>query len=554
MADRTSVIGAESQAQDAKLRRHLGFWSLLATGIGSVIGSGWLFGSMYAAQAAGPASLIAWIIGGVLMLLIALVFAELGMVRPEAGGLVRYPLYSNGRLAATVVGFAMWLSYVGNPPSEASGVVQYAASWLPGVYDTDAGRLTTPGILLAIALMAVFVALNWFGIKLFAASNNIVTAIKILIPTATIIMLIASGFDHHHGAGGLDNITGRGGFAPYGWGASLGAIATAGMVFAYTGFRNIIELSGEAKYPRKDIPRALVATILLTIALYLGLQIAFLTATPSSMLAKTGWSGVNFSSPYADLAQMLGFTWLYWMLIADSSLSPSGAGIIYTASNGRNVFGLAKNGLMPRGLMHVDDRSGVPRRAMLLNFAVGILFLLPLPSWHEIVGVMSTMVAFTFSIGSITLLGFRHMDLGSPRTRLRGMAFLAPAAFVVSTLVIYWSSWPELVKTIPIYAIGLLWYAWIHVRGRFGSADLRGGLWLVAYIVGTYVFSAIGSFDGAGWIAAPWDTIIVAVLSLACYFWGVRASRRYMESQPEMVEELRRTDDHLLVPDEEKAV
>lgn len=72
-----------------------------------MIGSGWLFSSMYAAQAAGPAALISWVIGGVLMLLVALVFAELGMVRPESGGLVRYPLYSNGRLAATVVGFAM---------------------------------------------------------------------------------------------------------------------------------------------------------------------------------------------------------------------------------------------------------------------------------------------------------------------------------------------------------------------------------------------------------------------------------------------------------------
>src|SRR3978361_2457701 len=89
--------------EDAKFRKTLGFWSLLATGIGSVIGSGWLFSAMYAAQTAGPASIIAWVIGGAVMLAVALVFAELGMVHPESGGLVRYPLYSNGRFAASIV-------------------------------------------------------------------------------------------------------------------------------------------------------------------------------------------------------------------------------------------------------------------------------------------------------------------------------------------------------------------------------------------------------------------------------------------------------------------
>jgi amino acid transporter len=97
---------------------------------------------VYAAQEAGPAALIAWVIAGALMLMIALVFAELGMVRPESGGLVRYPLYSNGRLAASIIGWAMWLSYVANPPSEASAVVQYASKWWNGVYDTEHSKLT----------------------------------------------------------------------------------------------------------------------------------------------------------------------------------------------------------------------------------------------------------------------------------------------------------------------------------------------------------------------------------------------------------------------------
>ena len=69
--------------------------------------------------------------------MIALVFAELGMVRPESGGLVRYPLYSNGRLAATIVGWVMWISYIGNPPTEAAAVLQYADSYVDGIFSGD---------------------------------------------------------------------------------------------------------------------------------------------------------------------------------------------------------------------------------------------------------------------------------------------------------------------------------------------------------------------------------------------------------------------------------
>ncbi|MFC5060912.1 APC family permease [Actinomycetospora atypica] len=206
------VTAGRTERADSGLRKDLGFWSLLAAGLGSVIGSGWLFSSLYAAQDAGPAAMLAWVIGGALMLCVALVFAELGMAKPESGGLVRYPMYSHGGLAAGIVGWANWISYVGNPPTEAAGVVQYAASYLPGVYEDD--QLTGPGIAIAVVLMAGFVALNWFGVRLFARSNTTITAIKILIPVTTIVLLVASGFDSA-------NLTDHGGFAPYGWSAAL---------------------------------------------------------------------------------------------------------------------------------------------------------------------------------------------------------------------------------------------------------------------------------------------------------------------------------------------
>lgn len=523
----TTDAGSESGA-DHGLRKDLGFWSLLAAGLGSVIGSGWLFSSLYAAQDAGPAAMLAWVIGGALMLCVALVFAELGMTKPESGGLVRYPMYSHGGLAAAIVGWANWISYVGNPPTEAAGVVQYAAAYLPGVYDGE--QLTGIGVVLAAVLMLGFVALNWFGVRLFARSNTTVTAIKILIPVATIVLLVASGFDS-------SNLTDHGGLAPYGWSAALGSIATAGMVFAYTGFRNVVELSGEARDPRRTVPRALITTILVTIVLYLGLQLAFLGAVPASALGG-GWHGVNFNSPFADLAMMLGLSWLSWTLIADSMISPSGSGIVFTAANARNVFGLAKNGFFPQALLPLNAR-GVPARALAVNFVIGLAYLLPLPSWHSIISVTGSIAAFTFQIGAVSLIAFRNSGLTRSDTRLRGMTVIAPVAFVVSTLIIFWVSWSKLWVAMVITILGIVVYAVVWLRTSRQTSELTGGLWLVVYLVGLTAFSAIGSFGGAELIPAPWDSVAVAAFALAVYVWGCRAGTAYMRARPEMVARLR---------------
>ncbi len=526
----SEATGTRPGREDDLLHKRLGFWSLLATGLGSVVGSGWLLASMYAAQAAGPASMLAWVIGGVVMLLIALVVAELGMVKPESGGLVRYPMYSNGRFAAGIVGWSMWVCYVGNPPTEAAGAVQYASAWLPGVYDGK--ELTGLGIALAVVLMVIFVVVNYFGVAVFARTNNIVTAIKILVPVATVVLLIASGFDSSNFG------EEHGGLAPFGWTTALSTIATAGMVFAYTGFRNVVELSGEARNPRRTVPAALVATIVVTIVLYLGLQLAFLGAVPDSLLGD-GWHGVNLDSPFADLALMLNLTWLSWILLADSTVSPSGSAIIFTASNARNTFGLAKNNFFPRWSAKVNPRWGIPARALMINFVVGLVFLLPLPSWHAIIGVTGTLAAFTFAIGSVTVIAFRRHGIGTTAARIPGMNLIAPGAFVISSLVIFWVPWDTLVKTIPIVGVGLVVYGLNYFRDRSSVGDTRAGVWLIVYLAALYVLSAVGTFGGSGMIPAPWDSAAVAVVALAVYWWGVRSAVDHMASTPERTEALR---------------
>jgi amino acid transporter len=93
--------------EDRHLRRSLGLWQLTAIGFSGVIGSGWLLGALYAAQPAGPEAVVAWLVGGAALMLIALVMANLGGARPESGGLIRWPFYSSGRLVATIAGWGI---------------------------------------------------------------------------------------------------------------------------------------------------------------------------------------------------------------------------------------------------------------------------------------------------------------------------------------------------------------------------------------------------------------------------------------------------------------
>jgi len=106
------------------LRRELGLVDLVFTGIGGLVGSGWLFASLTASNIAGPAAVLSWIIGGLAVAAFGLTFAEMSGMIPETGGVVRYPDYSHGSLVGFLIGWAILISYSGTPPIEAEAVLQ----------------------------------------------------------------------------------------------------------------------------------------------------------------------------------------------------------------------------------------------------------------------------------------------------------------------------------------------------------------------------------------------------------------------------------------------
>lgn len=518
---------AAANAEDRKLRRHLGFWQLTAIGFSGVIGSGWLLGGAAAANAAGPASILTWVIGGVALLLIALVMVELGASRPESGGLVRWPFYSNGRLVATLIGWGIWVAYATNPPTESAAMLKYASHYISGVYDVNTDKLTGLGTLVAVGLMAVFVLLNWFSVQLFARINVLLTVFKFVIPVLTAALLLASGFDSSH-------FSGPGGVAPYGWSASLSAIATAGIIYAYTGFQGPIDLSGEAKRPHRDVPWAVISALVLSMVVYIALQLAFLSATPDSALSHGGWQGVNFDSPYAQLATLLGFGWLSTLLYVDAVVSPGGSALVFTAETSRESYAMGKNKFFPAAVAKIHAGSGVPRRALLLNFIIGLAFLLPFRSWQSIVAATSELGLFAYSISAISESAFRKSRPDRVAGWIKGMSVIAPLSFVIATLILYWAGWNELRIALPILLAAGLVYLYQQSRQAIGWLDARAGLWVVGYIIVILLLSWVGSFgDGAEkWIAAPWDSVVVALFGLATFFVGTKAAEHYLAEHP----------------------
>ncbi|MEV5306170.1 APC family permease [Streptomyces diastaticus] len=499
--------------QDANLKRDLGYWSLTGVACGGIIGSGWLFGSFYGAQAAGPAAVISWVIGGAALTLVALVLIELGAGRPEAGGMVRWPFIANGPLAGTLIGWTMLLAVASTMAAQASAIVQYANRYLPGLYEDEA--LTLRGRFAGVGLLLVLVILNWFGVRLFARLNLLVTAVKVLVPVLTIVALLVSSF--HPG-----NISAGGGFAPYGWSASLTAIAGAGIIYAIDGFASPIELSAEAKNPRRDIPRAVLTAIGLAVLLNIVLQLTFVFAVPTESLGD-GWRGLTFASPFGELALLLNLSWLAAVVYADAVFSPGGSTYVAVAAGSRETYAVAKNEALPRWFAGVSERSGVPRRAMALNFALSVVILLPSSGWRDLITVVGTLALLTYALCSVAAGTFREAAPERLAGWVRGLGWIAPAGFVVASELVHWSDWENLRIALPELLAAVLLFAVLRRRDLDLRAELRTGAWLLGYLVWLLVMSGLGSFGGMNLIPAPWDTAAVALSALATYRWGVRS-------------------------------
>jgi amino acid transporter len=519
-------------SNESAIRRDVGAIALMFTGLGSIIGSGWLFGAWRAAQLAGPDAIYAWIIGAVVILFVALTYAEQGAMFPESGGAVRYGHYSHGSLVGFVAGWAAWIAIVSVIPVEAEASVQYMSSWpwewTRALYVHAAngqGELTSGGLMISAGLVVVYFLLNFWSVKVFAETNSAITFIKLIVPGATAIALMCTSFhweNFHigiHGGAHVGNLA-----------AVLTAVATSGIVFSYNGFQSPVNLAGEARNPGRSVPFAIFGSIALSTVVYLLLQVAFLGAVSPDHLGE-GWAALEYSSPFAQLALALSLNWLAILLYADAFVSPSGTGSTYTATTARMIYAMEVSGTVPEVFGRVHPRYGIPRPAMWFNLVVSFIFLFFFRGWGKLAAVISVATIITYLVVPISVMVLRRTAPDLPRPlRVPGLGILAPLAFMLATLMLFWARWPHTGQIMLLLILPMPVYLYYQAKANWldFARQLQGAWWLFAYLVAITILSWAGSkeFEGHDYIGYGWDQLCVAVTALIFYFWGVRSGWR----------------------------
>ncbi|WP_220093627.1 APC family permease [Flexivirga caeni] len=553
------------------MKRDVGFFGLLWASEGSLIGSGWLFGALTAATIAGPSAIIGWIVASIIVTVLALVHAELGGMFPVSGGTSRYPHYAFGGFAGATFGWFSYIQAATVAPIEVLAAVQYASSmhWAKDFWSTkNGGQLSGSGILVAVILMFVFTCINLVGVQWMNRVNSVLTSWKVIIPVLAIVVLLATHF--HSG-----NFSAGGGFFVHGseLKSIMLALPAGGIVFALLGFEQAVQLGGESKNPGRDMPRAVIWSILIGAAIYILVQVAFIGAMDPHVLTDAGtWTNLSTaatqahhadvaalnSAPFYELATLAGLGWLAFILRIDAIVSPAGTGLIYLTSSSRLSFGLSKNGFIPEAMALNSKRTKVPWVGIIVAAIIGLIFLLPFPSWGKLVGVVTSASVMMYAGAPLAMGALRIQKPDLPRPyRLPAGNILAPVSFICANLIVYWSSWTvysTLMLVMIIGALIMLISGVFHLNSNLHKMDWSAAIWIIPYLIGMGIISYLGGFGnqsgqpsgivdnigifnnvlvgGHAHIGLYWDILVVAVFSLAIYFLAL-ATRK----SPEQVDE-----------------
>jgi len=510
----------ETHPTDVGLKRELGLIGATWASETSIIGSGWLFAPLTAVLLIGGGAWLAWIIAAIIVIVLALSHAELGAMYPVSGGTARFPHFAFGSVAGIGFGFFAYMQAVTIAPIECYAFVTYASYYWPGLFDAKTETITGAGLWVTVGLMAVFTAVNFLAMRIFARVNNVITWWKVAVPVLAIIVLLFKFKPGNFTAGGI-------GLFPGGIKGLTAALPLSGIIFAYSGFEQADQLAGEIKNPGRNLPRAIIISILLGTTIYVLLQIAFIGALPGSAIGN-GLQKIDnpeiLAGPFAAVAALGGLAWLAHILRVDAFVSPSGTGLIYVTGTSRVSYGLARNRYAPQIFGRVNNH-GVPWVGLIFAFLFGLVFLLPFPSWQSIVGIIVGASVLMYAGAPLSVGAFRRQVPDAVRPyRMPAAGFLNPVAFVVACLLIYWSGWLVVWKLGIVLVIG---YVLIGISMAFDKQrpplDWKNAVWLPVWLVGMGIISWQGQYgDGStGNIPFWWDMLIVAAFGLAIYYWAM---------------------------------
>lgn len=446
-----------------ELRRELGLRSLTLTVVTGTIGSGWLLASYFAAKSAGSISLLAWIVGGIIAFLLALVFAELGSLIHCSGALAQIPLLSHGRLSGFIGGWSIWISYLCVPTIELLAMLEYLAQSLPWLTKVSNGTqvLTGQGLAVALALMIFFTWINLNGIKGLARWIDNLTVWKLIVPLLVAIVLMA--FSHY-----WQNLTVPVHLDVYSNNPSsstgnqlMSAVGSGGVLFCLLGFRTAVDLAGETRNPSRNVPLAMGLGLTISLIIYLVLQLSFLISVPPEAL-NHGWSRLSLNQhggPLSALAIGLGLRWMVSLLMIDAVVSPSATAMTYLGVSARVSWLMGRCKLLPHPLGKVN-RFGIPNVAVIASLVVGSAMFLVGPDWQKVVAFLTAAQMIALAMGPPSLLALRkQLPNQNDHFMLPKASLICAFAFVAATWASSWCGRSALEGAVIAITIPSLLYA-----------------------------------------------------------------------------------------------
>lgn len=497
--------------------------TLIYTGVGSIVGSGWLMSSSLIAQSSGPAAILSWIIGGLIISIIASNFIEICSFLPTAeGGFGHYIEFTHKGFSGFISEWIFLLSWIGFIPAEATASVQYLSSFSPGfthMVVSQQGNFTYFGIFLSSLMCFIYFLINYLSLNALMRFIKYLTLFKIIVPIVVIITLIS--VTHNVGNLGLTDHK----FMPYGFNGLLTAITTGGVVFAFNGFQTPITFAHEAEHPRRNIPLAIIISVIFCMLIYGGLQLAYLLAMPSSdLIAKGGWKGILMSAPFVDLSRLNNLPYLAYLLLSAAFLSPFGAGLIYYASTARVLRGFGE--YLP-SFVTKNTKENIPIGSLISVFLICLFIIWILPGWQLIISIICAGLVLLFGMmcivnGSLSCkISKQSAEYG---IRLKGSKILSLLGFIFTSLMFYWSAWPLTGQVAIVAIIGIPVYLFHHSETDGFSvawANTKEGAWIFYYILTVVVLSYFGPFGGNKMLSELWSQLLVVVAAVIFYYIGI---------------------------------
>ena len=438
------------------MKRSLNKISLLFISFAAIFGSGWLFAPFYAAQEAGAASLLAWLLGAIMSLVIGLTMAEVITLFPKTGGLNTVAALTHGELLGFLVIFFNLFVFIILPVIEVRAIVQYLSSYFISLV-TPNGDISWLGYLFSFILLTLITLVNLYGAKLMALLTSISVIFKIATPIllcSVFLYVVYSLPPSAHSP--FDS------FFPIHWKNIFKAIATSGIIFSFNGFNQATVFAGEAKNPQKTIPFAIFGALLFSCSLYLLVQYVFLISVPPDYLTQ-GWKQLSFEGdqgPFAGLAILLGLGWLLGIIYADAVISPLGTAFTYASAAPRMFYALAEGNQVFPQLMTLN-RYGIPFFSVALTLALELIAFVLLPGLRAMISILVAAFILCYTTAPASLLKLRQTQPHLTR------AFRVPWAPLFCYLSLFFSN-------LMVFSCG-----WIALRNLILTAMVLGILYLL---------------------------------------------------------------------------